>query len=78
MSGLAFLPTATPAFRPTIAVHIPAAALLACRCCEGLQSGVWGADDEGGVTQSGVMSPSERVNRDVITYVQGQCPGRPC
>jgi hypothetical protein len=26
---LAFLPTATPAFRATIAVHIPAAALLA-------------------------------------------------
>jgi len=29
MSGLAFLPTATAAFRATIAVHIPAAALLA-------------------------------------------------
>lgn len=35
---------------------------LLCRCCEGLQSGVWGADDEGDVTQSGVMSSSEREN----------------
>ena len=31
MSGLAFLPTATSAFRATIAVHIPAGTFLALK-----------------------------------------------